>query len=109
MQDLELYKFIDIYTFIENNYVDWQGFIKTVKRFNFEKECYLVFKYIEELFFELENKDTLNLLLNEFDTHNHIYMNEVYDPTTNTKYKWSNSIIERIFDPNHFKTIELLQ
>jgi hypothetical protein len=110
MQDLELYKFIDIYTFIQLDYVKWDKFIYLVKRYNFEKECYLVFKYIEKMFFNIKSNKTLKQLLNAFDPKEYEYMNEVYDPATpNIKYVWTNSLLDRLFNPNHITFLKKIE
>ena len=109
MQDLELYKLIDIYTFVQLDYADWDAFVDLVKRYDFEKECYLVFKYIKEMFFNIKDNKILEKLLNAFDPKCYEYINEVYDPITNSKYVWTNDMLERLFNPNHILFLQKVE
>ncbi len=102
-QDLELYKFVDIYTFLLLDYVNWDEFILLVKKYNFKKECYLVFKYIESIFFNIKDHEALKKLLYVLKPQDDSYLEEVFDPTTNRLYRWNNSLLERLFDTNHKK------
>lgn len=100
----DLYKFIDVYYYINSNYskIDFDKLIKKIKVFHSEKYVYFTLKYLSEIFNDIDNKqvtlliqklekenvksEILNIIFNQYNKH------EVFVSNTNIR--------DRIFEYN---------
>ena len=100
----DLYKFIDVYYYINSNFskIDFDKLIKKIKVFHSEKYVYFTLKYLSEIFNDIDNKqvtlliqklekenvksEILNIIFNQYNKH------EVFVSNTNIR--------DRIFEYN---------
>lgn len=95
--DLLLYKFVDIYYFIENYFVS--SIIKTllnrILKLKLNKECYYVL-YYTRLIFNLKNEYLDNLII-KIKPENTEFMNKIYDFEQKIIYQYNMSFIDWFF------------
>lgn len=93
--DLTLYKYLDIHTYINQVKIDWMDFVKKTKEFNKEKEVYHTLWYTEHLYPNTVPENVFEL----FELDNTEFVNEYRGrDNTNEVYKWKMDFYERFFN-----------
>lgn len=97
--DLDLYKFVDIYAYIYAVDVNWEEFIQKVNKFRLSDGCYFALEYARAIFPLLNSNKNFLLTLNKIKPTNTRYLYEVIDPSRpNINYVWQEDILSRLFD-----------
>ncbi|WP_027338547.1 nucleotidyltransferase family protein [Halonatronum saccharophilum] len=114
-RDLTLYKFVDIYALIEdsNLKIDWNLFIKTVKKNDdgndLIKGCYFALEYTRILFEKLNKNNDFIKVLEELKPEDTKYLNQVINPETNEKHEWTIDLKTRLFDLKRYKHLKKIE
>lgn len=105
-RDLSLYKFVDIYLFI-NRFFN-EGFIEklgiTAEQIGVTKECLYTVVRTRELF-DIQNP-VVDKLIDTLSTTGCFDLNQVYDPTKNRFYRFNMDFKEWMFYPNRIAALE---
>lgn len=106
-RDLSLYKFYDIYLFV-NKYFD-KSFIgqviNCIKELGMEKECYYTMKNTIVIFPEMENSDVREFLA-AICPDNLDFMHQIFIPSEKISYVYEQSFTEWFLTPNRGEIIE---
>lgn len=93
-KDLELYKYLDIYKFINNKLINYDILLELIRKYNIYKECYYVLYNLSEIFNIKSDLYKLFPYLKPTDDEN---INTVIDPENkNRKYKWNITLFDRL-------------
>lgn len=105
-RDLSLYKFTDIYLFVEKFFETTfaERFISKVKHYGLQKQCYYALERSKELF-NIEN-DVLNKILSEIKPEDILFLNEIYSPSDNKIYFYKESFSDWVFTSNRIDKLK---
>lgn len=95
----ELYKYLDIYLFIERGFIDLYDIINLAFTYKVTKEVYFVLYTISQIFTGLK----INDVLERIKPCERGYLHEVFDPVTGKKYAWEISIYDRVLVSDKIK------
>lgn len=105
--DLTLYKYLDIHTFLNKTTMDWEFFVRKVKEYKREKEVYHTLWCTEELYPGTICEEVFDL----FKIDDVQFLNE-YKGKENTDitYEWKEEFYKRVFDEKRkFEAMENLK
>lgn len=99
-RDLSLYKFCDIYLFVDRFMDDEFGreLAQAIRRYGLEKECYYTFSHTRRLF-AIRNK-AFDRLIHAIQPEDLRFMNEILDPAQRKSYVYNMDYIDWIFCHN---------
>lgn len=97
---LDLYKFVDIYSFIQKYFhgLNIEKVYKDSVEYRFDKHVFFTLKYTTEIFPEILEIPNVALLLNKYTYMNNDFMNEIFDQYNPDNKMYARcSIFDRIF------------
>ena len=103
---LDLYKFVDIYTFIQNYFdqIDIEVIFNDSKKYSFDKYVFFVLNYTKDIFPEIMSIKNIKLLYQKYEYIDDNIMKIVFNQhNPEQKLKSSQDLIKKIFSYNIIK------
>lgn len=97
---LDLYKFVDIYTFIQNSFdeIDIDEIFKDSKKYGFDKCVFFTLNYTAKIFPEILSQENVSLLYQKYSYISDKIMTEIFDQANpKNKMEDAGSLIDRLF------------